>query len=66
MVISRPEAERHAIALNLVREWSRWELNRLSSSDFLYRISAKRGSGASETDRQRSNELEAFVMNRKV
>ena len=66
MVISRPEAERHAIALNLVTEWSRWEMNSLASSDFLDRISAKRGSGASASDRQRANELEEFVMNREV
>ena len=66
MVISQVKAERHAMALNLVTEWGRWEMNSLSSSDFLDRISAKRGSGASVSDRQRVNELEEFVMNREV
>ena len=41
-------------------------MNSLASSDFLDRISAKRGSGASASDRQRANELEEFVMNREV
>ena len=66
MVISQVEAERHAIALHLVSEWGRWQMDKLSSSDFLARISAKRDSGASAIDRQRANELEAFVTNRKV
>jgi hypothetical protein len=66
MEITQVDAENHARALDLENEFDDWQSNRLSSSDFLHRISAKRGSGASANDRQRANQLEKFVIKRKV
>jgi len=51
------EAEQHAMALNLVKEFDQWRRNVISSSDFGDIITAQR---------QRALELEKFVNKPKV